>query len=131
MELPDGKRLEGRVPDPQKSWPRLIYHRQFMITERLFSGFTLIAPGPAPEYLNADEKQEWDQRNRVAREQVERLAKGLARQLLKEHGGQRVRLTLQEHALAFPADVMNGMRLNDPRLYFNVTELGPYEEEAP
>ena len=101
-----------------------------MITERLFSGFTLIQPGPAPEYFTAREKQEWEQHNQAAREQVERLARGMARQLLREHGGQRVRLTLQEHNLAFPADVEEGMSLNDPRLYFNVTELGPYEKDT-
>lgn len=130
VEFSDGKRLEGRIPDPQQLWPRLIYHRQFMIAERLFSGFTMIQTGPAPEYLRAWEKQEWETRNEAAREQVERLAKALARQILREHGGQRVRLTLQEHNLAFPADVQEGMPLNDPRLYFNVTELGPYAEDT-
>ncbi len=131
MEFPDGERREGRIPDPTTLWPRLIYHRQFMITERLFSGFTLIQPGPPPEYLTDWEKQEWESRNEAARTQVERLARGLARELLREHGGHRVRLTLQEHNLAFPADVQEGMSLNDPRLYFNVTELGPYEKDTP
>ena len=102
-----------------------------MITERLFSGYTLIAPGAPPEFLTAAEKAEWEAGNQAAREQVERLANAMARQLLRRYDGQRVRLFLQEHALPFPQDVQEGMPLNAPELYLDVAEFGPYEKGAP
>src|SRR4051812_9871294 len=31
--LPDGKRVEGYFPDRKRHWPRLLYHRYFMLSE--------------------------------------------------------------------------------------------------
>ena len=130
IELPDGKRLQGRIPDPATDWPRLAYHRHFMLAETLFNCYTQIPQEAAPETLTAQQKQEWQQQASASRELVQRLAEAMAQQLLLQHGGRRVRLYLQEHLIPFPEDVEAGMRLDDPSLYQNVAEFGPFERGA-
>ena len=130
MELPDGRQLTGRIPDPHGHWPRVIYHRHFMMTETLFNAYMQIDREPVPKFPTEQLKRQWQQRNQTAQELVDLLAGAMARQLLREQGGQRVRLYLQEHAIAHPDDVHAGMPLDEPRLYLDVTMLGPFEKGA-
>ncbi len=37
----EGKQLEGRFPDRKKNWPRLLYHRWFMLSETVFQEHAL------------------------------------------------------------------------------------------
>jgi hypothetical protein len=130
MEMPDGRQLEGRIPDPDGHWPRVIYHRHFMMTEALFNAYTQIDPSPVPQYLSGELKREWQERNRAARQLVDLLAGAMARELLRQEGGERVRLYVQVHEIPHPDDVRAGMTLDDPRFYVDVTELGPYGKGA-
>lgn len=104
IELPDGERVEGTLPNRKVHWPRLFYHRHFMLSEYL-DGLT----GPWNERL--------DENHQPLSPGQEALAKSYAHHLLTKYGGKRVTLYLVEHRLPSPPEVIDGMRLDDPRLY--------------
>jgi len=86
---PDGTMVRGRLPD-QAVWPRLLYHRYFMLTEHM---------GQAPEGL----RRAWHE--------------SYARHIGREHGAQWVSLTKQTHYFPTMEAVLDGVRLDDPRGY--------------
>ena len=92
LERSDGSTLSGTIPDRDLDWPRLLYHRRFMISEKIAAMVPL--PG-ASEEVRRDAKREWLP-----------LVKGVAGQLLDRHGGGRVELTLVEHYLPDPDELL-------------------------
>ncbi|WP_010585209.1 hypothetical protein [Schlesneria paludicola] len=100
LEFADGTTKTGRIPD-RSTFPRLLYHRYFMLTEFLGNG---------PE-----ESQPF----------VERA---LARNLCRDTGALRVSLTQIVHELPTQEQVRIGRNLNDPTL-FTETALGTYTAE--
>lgn len=92
LELADGATLEGIFPNLQEHWPRLLYHRHFMLSERLAS---------------APPESEW----------IQRYTESYANHLLKTHDAKSVTLYLRQHAIPFPDQVQEGMKLTDPSLY--------------
>jgi hypothetical protein len=95
VEKADGTRLAGIFPDRHRHWPRLLYHRHFMLTDRL---------PPAPEgSAEADWKAAY--------------ARSYAEHLYYRHGARRVTLYLQNHLIPYPEQVEEGWKLDDPRLY--------------
>lgn len=87
----DGRTLEETIPDLQQQWPRLFYHRHFMLTSRLQGG-------PQDPM-------------------VQSYAHSYARHLYEKYDAEQVKLFLKVHALAEPGQVRSGMQLDDPRLY--------------
>ena len=120
LEMPDGARREGVLPDRKVHWPRLLYHRHFMLTEFIGNG----PPDPSWERQPEWELQapsEW-QRHR---------AESYARHLLAVSGARRVSLTLKQHALATPPQItIDRVSLTDPRSYRR-KPLGSFQEDAP
>lgn len=100
LEFADGTTKSGRMPD-RSTFPRLLYHRYFMLTEYLGNG---------PE-----ESQPF----------VERA---LARNLCRDTGAVRVSLTRVVHDLPTQEQMRAGRSLNDPSL-FTETALGTYTTE--
>ncbi len=90
----DGSEVKGYFPDREQNWPRLAYHRHFMMSEHL-NGF-----------LEGGQKELAD--SHIA---------SYARHLNKTHGGTEVRMFLVRHDLPSPDQVMEGMKLDDPSLY--------------
>lgn len=107
MALADGSSRSGSIPDASADWPRLLYHRRFMLPEKI-SGLVPL-PG-APADVVAESKREWQP-----------LVKDIAAHLLEREGGQRVELTLVEHYLPAPEEVTEGRVGEDV-----VTPLGTY-----
>ncbi len=105
VELPDGSRREGVFPNLEENWPRLLYHRHFMLSERL---------GSAPP----DAQVPW----------IEQYKRSYAEHLLATYHGTRVTLYLRRHLLPFPEQVLQGMKLDDPQLYEEYL-LGVYPGE--
>jgi hypothetical protein len=115
LEFADGRTESGRVPD-RASWPRLRYHRHFMVTEFLGNG---------PEEF---------------RPLVERA---IARNLCRESGAERVRMEVVFHDTASLPDILSGKGLNEPESFhriplgtFSVKELSepyqpPYQAPSP
>ena len=87
VEREDGSQFEAVFPDLKKQWPRLRYHRHFMLSSHSWS----VLP---PEAANA-----------------------YARHLLRVHNGQRITLELLEHRLLSEAEVLEGIPLDDPSTY--------------
>lgn len=107
MTLPDGATKTGRIPDETLDRPRLLYHRRFMVSEKIAA---LVPPPDAPAEVREQAKRDWQP-----------LVKGVATTLLRTHGGERVTLDCVEHYLADPAEVLAGEAGDDV-----VTPLGTY-----
>ncbi len=120
VELPDGQRIEGVFPNLDANWPRLLYHRHFMLTERL-QAFPEVRRPPAVMLAAgaiaglASEQVLIDLPGNLV---LDETAKSYAQHLYHKHGAKRVRLTLVRHRIPEPQWVENGMTLRDPRLYF-------------
>ena len=107
VTMPDGAIRTGSIPDPVADRPRLLYHRRFMVAEKI-AGF--VPPATAPADVRETARRDWQP-----------LAGGVAANLLRETGGDRVALELVEHFLPSPEDVIAGTV--EPDL---VTPLGSY-----
>ncbi len=94
VQRPDGTHASGTIPDAATDRPRLLYHRRFMLPEKISALVPL--PGAPPEVV-ADAKREWQP-----------LIKDLAAHLLTREGGSRIELVLVEHYLPAPEEVMEG-----------------------
>lgn len=94
VQRPDGTQSSGTIPDAATDWPRLLYHRRFMLSEKISALVPL--PGAPPEVV-ADAKREWQP-----------LIKDLAAHLLAREGGSRIELVLVEHYLPAPEEVTEG-----------------------
>ena len=137
LESEDGTKTEGRFPDRDQHWPRLLYHRWFMLSESLYSDSQrvideqLFEQGQrevqnriaqlkrAGEYQLARQLQA-DTDLEVAAEQetqkrIELLTNAIGQHLLKTHDAQQVRLTLHERAIPFPKEFAQGTKLDDPQ----------------
>lgn len=101
-----------RFPNLDEQWPRLLYHRHFMVAERVndFSDMQLVPPAEFVDQADRD-------RYFSTRSRLEYLLLGIGRQLRREHGASRVRIYAQEHMLPSPEEVIAGAKLQDERFY--------------
>ena len=95
LTLADGTLKTGEFPDRRINWPRLLYHRYFMLSEFIN---TLGSPD-------------------AANERAEAFAKGYAQHLATEYDARSVRLYLRRHYVPRSGEVRQGMRLSDKSLY--------------
>lgn len=131
---PSGEKIEGQFPDLRVHQPRLLYHRHFMLTE-----FMNLRDGQAPDEeaptvsdelppptdaAAQRELQQW----RQARALRDRCIRSYAKHLLHRYHGEEVTLYLRRHNIPWPADVAEGMELDDPRL-FEEKSLGTFHRE--
>ena len=107
MRLPDGSTRSGVLPDPAVDRPRLLYHRRFMIAEKIAG---LVPAADAPAEVRRESKPLWQP-----------LVMGVAGQLLRRHGGVEVELSMVEFDLPAPEDVIAGRSAPDVE-----TPLGVY-----
>ena len=103
VELPDGKIVDETFPDRNRQRPRLLYHRYFMMSEFLNSMFE----------------------NEGAKDIRDAYARSYARHLARTYDAKQVTLFLRQHNLPSPKQVADGLKLDDPSLYEEVT-FGPY-----
>jgi len=92
IERADGSRLSGSLPDRDADRPRLLYHRRFMIAEKIAP---LVPPSDAPAEVRREARADWLP-----------LVEGVAGQLLARHAGARVTLELVEHYLPGPEELV-------------------------
>lgn len=95
VETRDGRRVAGFFPDRQRHWPRLLYHRHFMLSEHLNSMHESEEPAA----------------------QLTAIQNSFTQHLQSLHGGDRVKLYLVRHLIPGPDSVAKGQRLNDRTLY--------------
>lgn len=107
MRMADGSTRRGSIPDRDADWPRLLYHRRFMISEKIAA---FVPPPDAPEEVRRQGRAEWQP-----------LVKDVAGHLLHRHGGSQVTLQMTEHYLPAPEEVIRSEQGTDV-----VTPLGTY-----
>lgn len=124
LEFDDGHRDEGVFPSRDTHWPRLYYHRHFMLSEFI----NTFQPGP-----DFNPNLEWEKQPLSPAERT--FAQSYAAHLLAKTGAARVRLYLRRHLLPSPMDVLDGKRLDDPSFYrermlgtFDPNNVRPAEE---
>jgi len=105
---PDGTTSSGTIPDPVRDRPRLLYHRRFMVSEKIAS---LVPPAGEPAEVQEAARRDWGP-----------LVLNVAHHVLQTHGEGRLTLELVEHFLPGPDEVVRAVV--EPDI---VTPLGIYE----
>ncbi|MEZ6137273.1 MAG: hypothetical protein R3C53_20480 [Pirellulaceae bacterium] len=124
-----GESEEGmlRFPDKQAQWPRLLYHRHFMLAEFLHQ---LHAP-PVQAELVDDAPQllaDW----RADRQRFEMVRDSYARHLMHRYGADAAKVARVEHRLPSNVEVLEQkLPLNDPTLYVVLPDAPPLIPELP
>ena len=123
--------VRGQFPNIKTQWPRLRYHRYFMLSEKLLI-FLQPQPEPPPQLpeealrtpwgvarsqLQQSEYQRDVERWQRNREMYDVIVKSYGQHLLAESGAALVRLRVARHLLPDPEAVRAGMSLNDPGSY--------------
>lgn len=124
LVMPDGSVKAGQFPDLREHWPRLLYHRYFMLSESIFNVTQPFVETPAEGF--ADDRQRQNYLRDKERAFV--LVRSVAGDLLRRHGAERVRLFMRVHLIPAPWDVEKGMSITDERLY-EERLLGEYGSE--
>ena len=131
------KEIIARFPDRNEHWPRLLYHRWFMLSETLYTQCSTLPELSAHRQTMVALSQDIDSyrqkgelrtmkklvRDRDVRDQVykistarrDALLRALGEHLLSVHSGESIELYLLERLIPRPYDVQSGVRLNDPR----------------
>ena len=122
IDLESGEQIKGQFPDREDHWPRLLYHRYFMLSETVYSNAIPVASVPAVGFSSEQERADYD----AARQQADLLLRGLARSLLDENRdakgelGRQVRIYCVAHGIPTPEKLRGGMKLDDPQLYLDM-----------
>ncbi len=149
----DGGKLEGHFPDREQNWPRLFYHRWFMLSETIYREhmFTPDQVGfeqgqqqltkEILEFRNAGEfeivkqleqrRLEQEVQYQDARRRIDDLVNALAKHLLTVNGGESVQLFVRERLIAGPLDVVAEVPLDDNRYLSPPMPIGPGLEDMP
>ncbi len=102
LTMPDGKVEKGRFPDRRQEWPRLLYHRYFMLAEHLDGFFgewqDTVARQSIPT-LEPAAKLSLAAEAESERQLYQSVAESFGRALMHRAGAVRVKLTLLEHGI--------------------------------
>jgi hypothetical protein len=110
LEMPDGTTSNGVFPNLKTEWPRLYYHRYFMLSEKLNRYWDSEEPAATDP---PEERQFWQ----LNRDTFLDVAQSYASQLLRETGARKVTLELVQHDLPSPRDLEQGRLLTDSAFY--------------
>lgn len=122
-----GQREEILFPDLQQQWPRLLYHRHFMLAEYLNEIYQ--PPGPPDELVEVDpEAADFWIRSRA---RYEHVRQSIVEHLKHEYPGKDVAIRRIEHLIPdLIAYQQEPIELNDPRLYEVMLDQLPTVEAA-
>ncbi len=110
IEMPDGTTQTHTFPDKQTEWPRLFYHRHFMLSEKLDGHLPPPnLPADAPPDVRNRWQAEWESFNAVA--------KSFAMHLLESTGAKKVTLELVRHELPDVQALERNRPLDEPSSY--------------
>jgi hypothetical protein len=131
----DGTQVEGQFPDRDTAWPRLLYHRWFMLSETIFAEHAQ-TPSPSEfkklnlekservklllqnakiELGNELEKQRSQEEAEYERtiKRIKALVRSTGKFLLERHDGQEIELSVGTRTIPFPVEVRQGADLDD------------------
>jgi len=110
----DEKMTERIIPNLEEQWPRLSYHRHFMLAEFLNEIYHPQGPPPQLAEQNPEEASRWIQ----SRARYVAARNSMLHHLEHQNPGKRVRIRRLEHQLpSFVEMVNNPIELRDPQLY--------------
>ena len=112
MKMADGSTRQGSIPDRDADWPRLLYHRRFMISEKIAA---FVPPPDAPADVRQQSRGDWQP-----------LVKDVAGHLLHRYGGAQVTLQMTEHYLPDPEELIRTEQGGAEQGRDLVTPLGTY-----
>lgn len=115
VELADGTTKTGTLPNLTEQFPRLLYHRYFMLTERIGN----VDPAPMDPEWSQHPPNQWESD----------LARSYANHLINEFNARRVTLTLVQHMLYRPDQVRDGHKIESENSYRQRT-LGTFVNQA-
>lgn len=120
----DGSTRHLRLPNHRAQWPRLLYHRHFMLSEFLFQLYT-----PSPSDLGPEAQvPEELLRDRAL---FERVRSSMEKHLAVRYGAERAEIQLMEHRLPNDIEVFQrGMKLTDDELYLLLPDQPEAAESA-
>ncbi len=123
LTFADGQQAQLQFPDKSAQWPRLLYHRHFMLSEFLHS---LHAPPVDPQAAQADQAlfRNWqNDRNRF-----EMIRASYCRHVIARYDAESVSIERIEHRLPSDTEVLvDGRPLDDPALYIVLPDQPPRE----
>jgi hypothetical protein len=99
----DGSTAEGYFPNRNEHWPRLLYHRYFMLSENL-NAVRMLTLSP-------------DEDEAAGEARFRALGNSYAGQILRARGAERIDWELVRHYQATPEDVLAGRSLLNVTLY--------------
>ncbi|GAB5403417.1 MAG: hypothetical protein Aurels2KO_16480 [Aureliella sp.] len=114
----DGDQAELRFPDKQAQWPRLLYHRHFMLAEFLNQ---MHAPPVDLQLAEVDPVmfKGWQSN----RNQYEMIRSSMEQHLTSRYEAESAKIVRLEHVLPSSDDVLvKGRPLNDPALYIELPD---------
>lgn len=125
IEFDDGRPpLEQTFPDRNRHWPRLLYHRHFMLSEQLNAAY--VSPVP-PEGIDDRGKEAY----RKAREAYVARWNAFERHLLHRYGGDSISMVRVRHEFPPPETELLPFDLTDPESYITLPEAPPVEAAMP
>ncbi|QDS96241.1 hypothetical protein FF011L_50490 [Roseimaritima multifibrata] len=130
VQRPDGAETSVLYPDLESQWPRLLYHRHFMLTEFLNN----VHAAPIPAEVKEREPDEMVRRWQASRDQYESIRDSFRRHLAGKAGVPVDQITVDrvEHRAPFvPEYLRDQVRLRDPRLYVNLLDEAMPPEPYP
>ena len=126
LEMHDGGTQSGVFPDLNAHWPRLLYHRNLMLSETIYN-LSRVPPDPPERGFGSPEDRQAYQR---AKGLYDALLHSVARDLLRQSSAARLTIEVQEHIIPSPEEVRRGMKLDDPVLY-RTQRLGGFVGDEP
>ena len=152
IETVSGETVEGRFPDRVQHWPRLLYHRWFMLSESIYDHYAFTpspemfqdslmnvqreidaarAEGASLQLVEELERRYWEmgQDYDLSSRRFEVLIRGVANYLLTEYEGRSIQLFCLERSIPLPADVRAGISLEDPRYLSLPQQIAEFTRE--
>jgi hypothetical protein len=125
LKFSDGQQAQLQFPDKTAQWPRLLYHRHFMLSEFLHS---LHAPPVDPQAAQGDQAlfKNWqNDRNRF-----EMIRSSYSRHIMARYEAESVTIERIEHRLPSDKEVLiDGRPLDDPALYIVLPDRPPVADQ--
>ena len=146
----DGSEFSGQIPDRNSHWPRLLYHRWFMVSETLFAENYLKPSQSAFELREKEYKVRLEsllvsnerglhrklteERKRekalfeTARARTDLLTKAIAKVIMQRHDAESIQLFVREREIPFPEQVQLGLGLDDESLLSQPLKIGELDD---
>lgn len=121
LQLPDSKEVSLTFPDKRKQWPRLLYHRHFMLAEFLHQlhvpPVDMVVVGEDPPLAQA-----WQ----AERDVFERVRNSMIQHVTTKFGASTARIERLEHRLPSDDEVFRQrLALDSPTLYMTLPDAPP------